>query len=176
MVKLFVIIGLLISLDSFAQLINSDYLRKQKFYDSTLNGMILRDANSIERIIGTSENIVDSDDEETDVINEDGSQLLTLIFLPGDAVNQFSQFKVEFNAGSKKSKLKIADKEFITGKSIKLGLTERELLKVLGSPKEKKKEGDYLIYSYHQNNGLYFGHYYFHKGRLTKFWFGEEYP
>jgi hypothetical protein len=46
----------------------------------------------------------------------------------------------------------------------------------LGPPKEKKIENDYLKYVYKQDDGLYFGFYWFRNGKLEKFWFGEEYP
>jgi hypothetical protein len=169
-------VAVFLAWDSFGQLIDGDNLRKQKFYDSTLNGMRLRDAASIERIVGTTENIVGSDDEQTEVVNEAGDQLLTMTFHPGDVVNQFSQFKVEYNTEKKTPKLKIKQAEFRTGKGIRLGATEEQLTQVLGPPKEKKKQGIYWAYYYKQDKGLYFGHYYFQNKKLVKFWFGEEYP
>ena len=99
-----------------------------------------------------------------------------MVFLPGDVVNQFSQFKIEYNSTGIQSDYKIKDKEFVTGKGIKLGVNEADLVKALGQPKEKENDKGYLQYSYRQDNGLYFGHYWFKKGKLEKFWFGEEYP
>ncbi|HEY5749434.1 MAG TPA: hypothetical protein VIU12_25375 [Chryseolinea sp.] len=123
-----------------------------------------------------TDNIVDNESEKAEVVNETGDQLLTMTFHPGDVVNQFSEFKVEYNSEKRAPKLKIRQKEFRTGKGIRLGTTEKQLTQALGNPKEKKKQGDYWICYYKQDDGLYFGHYYFQNGKLVKFWFGEEYP
>jgi hypothetical protein len=63
-----IILGFLCSISSFEQLIDGENLRKQKYYDSTLNNMRLRDAMSIEKTIGTTDPLVD-DDEKTKITN-----------------------------------------------------------------------------------------------------------
>jgi hypothetical protein len=173
---LIISLTLLFSVDGFGQLINGASLRNQKYYDSTLNGMRLRNVASVEKMIGTSENMIDAQDEQTEVTNSNGRQVLTMVFHPGDIVNQFSQFKIEYNSEGIKSKYRVNSSEFITGKGIKLGINEQDLLRALGPPKEKKIDKDYLLYSYKQEDGLYFGSYWFRNGKLEKFWFGEEYP
>lgn len=120
--------------------------------------------------------MVDRQDEQTDVISVNGDQLLTMTIHPGDLVNQFSQFKVEYNINKVKSIYRIPDKEFVSGKGLKLGIDEQKLVAALGQPKEKKTESGVIVYYYKQEDGLYFGHYWFKNGRLVKFWFGEEYP
>jgi hypothetical protein len=175
MKTMLVTFGIFFALNSLGQPLEDDRHRPQ-FYDSTINGLRLRDPASIERIMGITDNIVDNETEQAEVVNESGNQLLTLIFHPGDVVNQFSEFKVEYNTGRKLPKLRINEKEFITDKGIRLGITKEQLLKVLGQPKEKK-QGDCWMYYYTQGNGLlYFGNYYFEDGMLDGFWFGEEYP
>lgn len=175
--KHLIIIGILFcSVDSFGQLINGERLKKQTYYDSTLNGMRLRDVQSVEKVIGTKDNMIDSQDERTEVININGDQLLTMTFHPGDIVNQFSQFKIEYNSKKVKSIYKIGDKEFVSGKGIRLGINEQKLVAALGQPKEKKADNGFVVYHYKQEDGLYFGHYWFKNGRLERFWFGEEYP
>jgi hypothetical protein len=176
MKHLIAIIILLYSMDSLGQLINGEELKKKQYYDPTLNGMRLRDPKSVEKVIGITDNIIDSEDEQTEVISVNGNQLLTMTFHPGDVVNQFSQFKIEYNSKKIRSSYKIKDKEFVTGKGIRLGITEQKLVEVLGQPIEKKPDKGLLKYSYKQDNGLYFGHYWFKNGKLEKFWFGEEYP
>src|SRR6478735_2070847 len=119
-------VSLLISFcasNGFCQLIDGENLKRQPYCDSTLNGMRLRDAVSVGMVIGTTENIIDSYNENCKVITADGSQLLTMIFYPGDVVNTFSVFKVERNRKGVKSKYRIGDKEFVSGKGIKLGIT-----------------------------------------------------
>lgn len=91
-------------------------------------------------------------------------------------MNQFSQFKVGYNSSGIKSNYKIEDKVFVTGKGIKLGITEFELVELLGHPITKETKDGLTKYSYKQINGLYFGQYWFNRGKLEKFWFGEEYP
>jgi len=176
MKHLIAIILLIYSVDSLGQMLNGEELKKKMYYDSTLNGMRFRDPISVERTIGTTTNIIDSEDEQTEVININGDQLLTMIFHPGDVVNQFSEFKIEYNSKNVRSNYKIKEKEFVTGKGIKLGITEQKLLEVLGQPMEKKSDKDCVEYYYKQDDGLYFGHYWFKNGKLEKFWFGEEYP
>lgn len=168
---------LLLSFDHYGQLVDGENLIKQKYYDSTLNGIRLRDPRTVEKVFKTTDNLIDPNDDQTEVTNEQGNQLLTMYFLPGDVINQFSQFKVEYNSQNKTTDLKLGEKEFVTGKGIRLGTTEKELIKVLGQPKEKRNESGLTIYLYRQEGeGLYFGNYYFQGGRLIRFWFGEEYP
>lgn len=44
-----IIIGLLMCLESLAQIQSGEELKKQKYYDSSLNKMRLRDPDSIEK-------------------------------------------------------------------------------------------------------------------------------
>jgi len=169
------IVGVFLTLDNFGQSTNDDRHRPQ-FYDSTVNGLQLRDLASIERIMGITDNIVDNESERAEVINETGNQLLTMIFHPGDVVNQFSEYKVEYNKERKLPKLRINEKEFITGKGIRLGITKEQLSETLGQPKDKKQEDTWMYYYKQENGLLYFGSYYFQDGMLAEFWFGEEYP
>lgn len=168
------IAGVFLAWHSFGQPMQDDKHRPQ-FYDSTINGLRLRDRASIERVMGITDNIVDNETERTEVVNESGNQLLTMIFHPGDVINEFSEFKIEYNKERTLPKFRIYEKEFITGKGIRLGITKEQLLKTLGEPKEKKQ--DAWLYYYKQKNGLlYFGNYYFKDEMLDGFWFGEEYP
>jgi hypothetical protein len=170
----FTMFGIFISWYSLGQSIKGDKQRPA-FYDSTINGLHLRDPASIERIMGITDNIVDKDSERAEVVNESGNQLLTMLFHPGDVINQFSEFMVEYNTERKLPELRMHEKEFMTGKGIRLGITKKQLLETLGEPKEKKQ--DAWLYYYKQENGLlYFGNYYFKDEMLDGFWFGEEYP
>ncbi len=176
MKTIFFITALIFYIDTFGQLVDAANLKRQTFYDSTLNGMRLRDVVSVEKVIGVTENMIDSNDYETEISSQNGEQILTMVFLPGDVINQFSQFKVEYNSKKLQTKYKVGQKGFLTGKGIQLGISESQLFKTLGPPKEKKKDKNYVDYFYKQDNGLYFGHYWFANGRLEKFWFGDEYP
>jgi len=162
--------------NGFCQLVDGENLKRQPYYDSTLNRMRLRDPPSVEKVIGTKENIIDSYNENCKVINADGSQLLIMMFHPGDVVNTFSAFKVERNLKGVKSKYRIGDREFVSGKGIKIGITPQALTKALGTPLEVQKEGAYIKHVYKQSGGLYYGYYWFKYGKLEKFWFGEDYP
>ena len=166
----------ILSQTAFCQSLNTENLKNQKFYESTLNGMEIRDSNSIEQVLKTTKDLIDMEDEQTEVVSGNGKQLLRMIFLPGDITNQFSQFKVEYAASNQNSDLKIDSDEFYTGKGIKLGLTEKEVTNLLGEPHELKSQNQIKIYWYRPKQSLYFGNYYFENNKLIKYCFGFDYP
>jgi len=166
----------ILSQTAHCQLLNTEDLKNQKYYESTLNGMVIRDPHSIEKVLKTTKDLFDMEDEETEVISGDGRQSVKMIFLPGDITNQFSQFKVEYTTNNQRIDLKIDNDEFCTGKGIKLGLTEKEVTNLLGEPHELKYQNQLKVYWYRPEESLYFGNYYFQDNKLIKFWFGFSYP
>jgi hypothetical protein len=101
-----------------------------------------------------------------------------MIFHPGGTINEFSEIKVSYNSKDSKPKLKIKTKDFETAKKIKLGLTEKQVEKLLGPPAKRTTDKGLKIWTYESKteDDLYFGRYHFKDGRLIQFWFGEEYP
>jgi hypothetical protein len=149
-----------------------------KYRENTVNQIKLRDPETVEKVLGKGKNYVDQDDDETEIINGDGKQLLTMIFYPGGTTNDFYAFRVEYNTGDSKPNLKIETKDFVTAKKIKLGLTENQVKSKLGTPSKKETNGGVTIWRYETGieDDLYFGRYDFKDGRLIQFWFGERYP
>jgi hypothetical protein len=149
-----------------------------KYLDNSVNKIKLRTPETVENLFGLGKNYVDQDDDETEVVNNDGKQLLTMIFYPGGARNDFYAFRVSYNTKDLKPNLKIETKDFVTGKNIKLGLTEDQVENKLGTPTKISTENGLIIWTYEteKNDDLYFGRYEFKDGKLIQFWFGEEYP
>lgn len=147
-----------------------------KYQDNAVSGIKLRDQETVEKVFGKGKNYVDQDDDETEVVNGDGKQLLTMIFYPGGTTNDFYAFRVEYNTKDLKPNLKIDTKDFITAKKIKLGLTEIQVKSKLGTPSQTSTDSGLTIWRYEKKDDPYFGRYDFKDGRLVQFWFGYDYP
>jgi len=147
------------------------------YLDNSVSGIKLRSQKTVEEIFGQGKNYIDQDDE-TEVANKDGTQLLVMIFNPGGAINEFYSFRVSYNVRNLTPSLKIKTKRFITGKHIRLGLTERQVKSKLGIPTKIRTDNSLTIWNYEatDKDGLYFGQYDFKDGKLVQFWFGEDYP
>ncbi|MBC7865446.1 MAG: hypothetical protein IAF38_20895 [Bacteroidia bacterium] len=160
----------------------------EPFIDTVLNGIVLRNAASTEKILGRDieftedTNLVDEDFPHHYVICNNKTALLTLFFHYGDGKNQVSEFKVEQLHGDRVifknfAAHKLNDKDFVSGKGVRLGLTKIELMRLLGIPTLiTALEGDKTKFSYKQKNGLYYADYFFEKRALIKFRFGNIYP
>jgi hypothetical protein len=147
-----------------------------KYRDNAVNGIKLRDQETVEKVFGKGKDYVDQDDDETEVVNGDGKQLLTMIFYPGGTTNDFYAFRVEYNTKDLKPNLKIDSKDFVTAKKIKLGLTEIQVKSKLGPPSQTSTDNGLTTWRYEKKDDLYFGRYDFKDGRLIQFWFGDDYP
>ncbi len=99
-----------------------------------------------------------------------------MIFHPGDAKNEFREFKVFYNTNELKTAFKIITPFFETGKGIKLGINKRKLKDILGKPDKVLKEKGIDIWRYEVRGSLYFGRYDFMDDHLIQIWFGESYP
>ncbi len=156
--------------DSLAQ--SDDF----KCGENSVSNIKLRNPASVEKVLGKGINYLNEDDDETEVINSDGKQLLTMIFNPGGTINEFSSFRVEYNSENLQLNLKVKKREFVTGKDVRLGLTEDQVENKLGTPTNRSSNNGLTIWRYECEDDLYFGHYDFLDGRLVRFWFGFEYP
>jgi hypothetical protein len=139
--------------------------------DNSVNEIKLRTPDTVDRAFGQGKNYADQSDDETEVINSDGKQLLTMIFYPGGTINDFYAFRVSYNAKDLKPNLKIPTKDFVTGKKIKLGLTENQVKKTLGTPTKIETENGLTIWTYKidDKDDLYLGRYDFKDGKLIQF-------
>jgi len=148
------------------------------YRDNSVNEIKLRTPETVEKVLGQGKKFVDQNDHEMEVANGDGKQLLTLISYPGGTTNEFYAFRVEYNTNHIKTTLKIETKDFVTGRHIKLGLTENQVKSKLGAPSETTSENGLKIWNYKSKDedDLYFGRYAFKDAKLIQFWFGDEYP
>jgi hypothetical protein len=84
-------------------------------------------------------------------VNKAGTEVLTFFFHYGGEVMAFSEFKISLT-----SKTKLAGKPlklarvatFVTGKGIRLGIAEAQLIKLLGRPQEKSSSNGAVVFDY----------------------------
>jgi hypothetical protein len=189
---------LLLVLVSSATLVSAGSKSVPRLADFSVAGIKLNDAESSQAVLGreisseTDPALIEDNKEmpHAFAINKAGTQVLTFYFHHGGEVMAFSEFKVSLTSETKVTgkPIKLAGiRTFVTGKGIKLGLSEAQLIKILGPPQEKSstKNGvvlDYRIkdpeagefFSY--SSELYYGTYTFKAGKLTEFRFGFNYP
>jgi hypothetical protein len=123
--------------------------------------------------------------------NKNKTQILTLIVYPGDSNMNFSKMIIRESINSSKDKINhlTSINSFLTGKGIELGLTKKDLIKILGSKnKTETKSENMEIFKYHisdfknnkflqkYNNSEYQGEYKFVNNILVEFSFGFIYP
>jgi hypothetical protein len=166
--------------------------------DLSIAGIKLDDAKSSRAVLGreisssTDPALIEDNAEMPHAIavNKAGTQVLTLYVHYGGEVMAFSEFRVslasETNLTGKPIKL-AGVATFVTGKGIKLGLSEAQLIKILGPPQERSSGSGAVILDYriedpeagqllHYPADLYYGTYSFKAGKLTEFRFGFHYP
>jgi len=160
--------------------------------DISACGIFLNDPESTLKILGPPPAPIESSDDFPilEICNSSNTEVLTLVFHPGDVSNSFSEFRVR--KISKKSANCIKTPElinhFITGKGIKLGMSRKELTEILGSDFTEDKKGNATTLSYRiddfdnssflkkYNLPIYNGVYRFENDKLFEFEFGFEYP
>ncbi|MHB8844235.1 MAG: hypothetical protein ACYC7L_05740 [Nitrospirota bacterium] len=160
--------------------------------DISVSGIYLSDPDSIRKMLGTSVTPVEPDNDFpiAVVCNSKSTEVLTLVFHYGSYRDSYSEFRVR--SISKRPPNCIdspkGGNHFITGKGIRLGISKRELINILGSGYSEKKEDHLIILQYKTDNvdtsrfiqkydwSLYYGSYYFSKDKLVKFEFGFIYP
>jgi len=176
---------------SFAEFHESDLPQSA---DISVSGIKLLDRISTESILGINieKSSITSKDHEKKAIylNKGMDQVLLLIFHPGSNQNSYSEFRVEKILGNAPVKYSVLDNinNFETGKGIRLGMNENELIEILGSPIRTDREKGKVILKYsidnfesskflqHYNLPEYFGIYTFTENKLIKLWFGFSYP
>lgn len=160
--------------------------------DISVSGIFLNDPESTHKILGNPSEPVESDDDFPilQVCNSNTTEILTLVFHYGDVRDSFSEFRV-CNISKTPTNcimpLKGVD-HFVTGKGIRLGISKKELIKILGPGFTETKEGDQITIHYkiddfetssflkEYNLPVYYGSYHLREDKLVKFEFGFEYP
>ena len=189
---------LLLVLMGSATLVPAGSKSVPKVADSSVAGIKLNDATSSKAVLGreisseTDPALIEDNKEMPHgmAINKTGSQVLTFYFHYGAEVMAFSEFKVSLASKTKLTEkpIKLAGvATFVTGKGIKLGLSEAQLIKILGPPQERSSSNEGVVFDYRikdpnvdelfgDSSSLYYGTYTFKAGKLTEFRFGFRYP
>lgn len=160
--------------------------------DISVSGISLVNPESTQRILADYPNPKESGDDfpVLHVCNIDKTEVLTLVFHPGDVRGSFSEFRIK-----NISKLPIdcikpynPISNFVTEKGIHLGIPQEKLINILGPNFTKNKKGNIITIRYKiddfsrssflkkYNLPMYYGDYHFIDGKLVKFEFGFEYP
>jgi hypothetical protein len=170
-----------------------------KVADFSVAGIKLNDAKSSRAVLGrkisssTDPALIEDDTEmpHAMAINKAGTQVLTLYVHYGGEIMAFSEFKISLASETKLTgkPIKLAGvATFVTGKGIKLGLSEAQLTRILGPPQERSSTQDAVILDYQIEDAgarkwfggytgdLYYGTYTFKAGKLTEFRFGFRNP
>lgn len=160
--------------------------------DISVSGIFLMDSKSTSKTLGISPAPIESDDDFplVQVCNSKTTEVLTLVFHYGSIRDSFSEFRVRniSNAPANSIMPPKGIDHFATGKGIRLGISKKDLIKILGPGFTEKKEGKQIIIHYKIDNfdqsdflkkynmPVYYGSYHFVKDKLVKFEFGFEYP
>jgi hypothetical protein len=127
------------------------------------------------KIIGPGINNRDLGYNDVIISNYNNTQLLSMIFHPGDLQNEFREFIVIYKKEELESTYKINTPFFGSGKGIKLGMNKKQLKRILGSPSKIINENNSIIWLYEDSQSLYFGRYYFKNALASvKPWFGAN--
>lgn len=157
--------------------------------DTSLSGIILRNANTTTSVIGDTDNY--HQDEVYHYYSKDFNETLSLIQHPGDGKYNISIFRVQLSAKSQKEYRPLKVNKFRTEKGIELGLSKQQIIDKLGKcyiTKDSTKEHIELYYRIeepndsktkllrNQNMPVYYASYILRNDKLQKFEFGFEYP
>jgi len=157
--------------------------------DTSVFGIHLLNGNSSIKVIGEKYELIEDNIDMPHIRfnSNNNKQVLTLYFHYGGAKNKFSEFQIANNIAKRKNKA-LKTSEFVTNNKIKLGLTQTQLIKILGECFKSEKSNDKEVFKYRiddfknshflrvYNYPVYYADYEFTKGRLTRFRFGFEYP
>lgn len=162
--------------------------------DTSINNqLILRNANSIERTIGDIMQKLDKNKDLPDVYfsNSSRTEVLRMVFFPGDHNNQISIFEVIKGDlfDSIVSAPVVKYNSFVTESGIGIGMSKLNVIKKKGNSylTSKDKSGlEVLRYTYDKTNDpifltrynmpSYFAEYCFNDNVLVRFAFGFDYP
>jgi hypothetical protein len=158
-----------------------------KAADVSIHGVFLFDLESQRRVLGDVRFSEKTAMPQARFASEDGAQRLTLVSHPG-SVGDVAEVAVSHGKGD--GKRLAGAKAFVTGKGIRLGITEQEVTALLGAPLRARRTGSSRTLEYrveerpgkasafleHYGMPVYYGIYSFSGDRLVAFRFGFEYP
>ena len=156
--------------------------------DKSINGIYLSDHKSTEKALGKG--LLERHNWmwelpgpfiRLDLFNSSKSEIISLIFHPGDVKNSFNEIRVYKSNGSRHEHYEVLKKTtaFVTGKGIKLGIFKNKLIEILGKDFKENIKDNIVILTYNpvpDKYPLYYGEYIFENERLIEYSFGYEYP
>lgn len=161
--------------------------------DISVSGIFLSDPESSRKVIGNSQMPKESGDDfpTIQICNSKKTEVITLVFHYGDIKDSYSEFRVRNISKPPATTCILPSKRiehFVTGKGIHLGMSKKQLSKILGHSFTEHKNGKKTTMHYRiddfensrflkkYNLPIYYGSYHFEKETLVKFEFGFEYP
>lgn len=162
-----------------------------KSADISVSNIYLHNSKTSEEVLGKEIVLnAEADLPYVHYYNKDKTQILTLIFHPGNIKNSFSELNVKKSNPEREKDIHTLKniKYFVTGKNIKLGIKKNELIKILGEEFTSEVKNGVLMIRYKiddfknseflkaYNMPIYYGEYKFKNNKLIEFSFGFEYP
>jgi len=167
--------------------------------DLGVNGLLLADTSNVKQLLGISDEIYKElldayFPPHLNIINQDSTELLVLMFHPGSYSYSFNEFNILelSDTFSEKCITLLKVERFITHKNVFLGMSNDELKSNLGNDFEKEMiNGNTIVRyklteEYSDYNGkqflnfygmpIYYGHYTFIENKLRRIEFGFSYP
>ena len=156
--------------------------------DTSLSNIKLRDAESATTVLKVKQL---NGDTTYNFNTTDKTEILIVTVHPGDYYSQVSIFHVKYGNNKKLKTATLPIDHFKTEKNIKLGLTKKEVVAILGNcystsdSTNKNVTINYRLESPNdsrtkllerQNMPIYYGTYVFKNDKLIEFEFGFEYP
>ena len=184
--SILLIIKLLIILVSLLDCVKNETYRDNIVPDISVNDIKLSDTTAV--VLGYSDlkyNIIEDEEELPYVIftNENKTEILKLYLFYGTKRNEF--YQAEISPYDKKTIPNPTKyKNFSTESGIKLGISKKDLIKIKGNNfVETNHVLRYEISDYEKfrflekyNLPIYFAEYTFDQDKLSKIYFGFEYP
>jgi hypothetical protein len=154
-----------------------------KAADISVSGIVLTEPQTTVAVLGDDVQWKEVVLPHATFLNADRSEQLTVTVHNGDYENSISEFRVEAKRDPSAKSLGTI-KHFMTGKGIYRGITEPELIAILGQPRGRDRSTlHYEIANFkdsaflkHYNMPVYYGKYTFKGGKLDEYSFGFEYP
>lgn len=159
--------------------------------DISVNGIFLDDLESQAKVLGSNIPLDrDAALPSARFASRDGREVMTVFTHPG-GIGAIAELRIEYARHSQQSVRRLNDIEsFLTGKRIRLGLSEADVTAILGNQLRRHSKGDYMTIEYRiedltlrkseflasYNMPIYYGIYTFRNDRLIAFQFGFEYP
>jgi hypothetical protein len=167
------------------------------FVDTSVIDIFLSNPKQSEKILGNKISLIiydgSSDNDflpHVNYYNKSKKEILTLVSFPGGIKNSFQEIYIRYAKNSEKEFVNHLNNIpfFITGKGIKLGISKKSLISLLGDNYKIGSDNNIEILSYTFEEGnyhsfldeyglpLYYGMYTFKNDKLINFSFGFEYP